>query len=34
VAGRVDDTIRVHTAHLTNTLRAVESLRTTHQSAE
>lgn len=32
VAGRVDDTIRVHTAHLANTLRAVESLRATSQS--
>lgn len=34
VSGRVDDTIRVHTAHLTNTLRAVEALRLANQSAE
>lgn len=34
VAGRVDDTIRVHTAHLTNTLRAVETLRATSQPEE
>ncbi|MBU3690364.1 MAG: hypothetical protein B7C54_03280 [Acidimicrobiales bacterium mtb01] len=34
VSGRVDDTIRVHTDHLTNTLRAVEVLRIANQSAE
>ena len=34
VAGRVDDTIRVHNAHITNTLRTAESLRVSSQPAE